>query len=319
MGFFMGCFAVSKRVSQSELEARAKRKIELPALLVVVVSLDGNGVIQAQRRAGHHEPQADAVVVVVSPWVEVECGPVDEPDIVEDGGPDRVHDLPRALRREHAAGLAADRLPEDVARADLVELESAQGLGPAQVERVVIRQRLATAVVVDDAPVTDELEDLGLRVENLEVLRAVEFDLVEAVGSSQRATRDRRRNVDAVPGGRTDELVARVADELEAEGGDVVQAHVALDDGRGRRAHVVDVNDLVLVGQDPLDEPEQRLAQVDEAAFLELLVVRADVRGLLPEQAEPEPEGLLEEIGLLEADDRLVGQRADRHLYRSEE
>src|SRR5271166_1664174 len=307
-------FEVIKRASQSDLEPRAKRKIELAPMLVVVVALYGNTVVKAQWRAGHLQPQPEPEVVVVSPWVEVECGCVDKTNVVENGGPDRVHDLDRVLGREHAVGLAADRLGEDVARADDVVLEPAQVLGAAEVERVVVRQRGEAAVVVHNAPVEDQLEHLLLEVEHLEVLRAVEFELVELVGSAQRAARERRRDVDPVSGGRADDLVARVADDLEAEGGDVVQALVALDDGRRGRAHVVDVDDLVLVGEDALEEPEQGLAQVDEAALLELLVVRADVGGLLPEQAEAERERLLEQIGLLEADDRLVGHLAYRQL-----
>jgi hypothetical protein len=56
------------------------------------------------------------------------------------------------------------------------------------------------------------------------------------------------------------------------------------------------------------------LAQADVAALRQLLVVGAHVVGLLAEDAEAERQLLLEEVGLLEADDRLVGELPDRNL-----
>src|SRR5580704_11787923 len=113
MRFFMGDVRVKELKIESELEAGAKRKIELAALLVEGVTFKRNSVVKTERGSRHHQAQSDPEVVVVSPWIEVECGAVDEADIIEDGGPDRVHDFDRVLGGEHAVGFAADGLAED--------------------------------------------------------------------------------------------------------------------------------------------------------------------------------------------------------------
>src|SRR5579871_2627526 len=193
---------------ESELKAGAKRKIELTALAVEFVALYRNSVVQTERGAGHHQAQPESEIVVVSPWIEVKCGAVDEADVVENGRPDGVDDLHRVLGGEHAVGLASDRLGEDVAGAHLLVLESAQGLGTAEVEGVVVGQGLEAAVVLDDAAVGHEFQDLLLGLEDLEVLRPVEFELVEVVGAAKGSAGQGGREVDAVARGRADDLVA---------------------------------------------------------------------------------------------------------------
>src|ERR1700722_10756148 len=86
-----------ERANRSELEAGAKRKIELAAVLVVVVALDGNAVVEAQRGARHHQAQPDAEVVIVTAWVPIVCRGVDEAHVVEHRETDRVNDLDGVL------------------------------------------------------------------------------------------------------------------------------------------------------------------------------------------------------------------------------
>src|SRR5262245_9834394 len=93
--FFMDGVGEIGTKTGTESEAGAKGKIELVTLLAVLGARNGETELQAQRRARHKQPQAEAKVVVIPRRIKVIGPAVDEPRVVKDREPDRADDIRR--------------------------------------------------------------------------------------------------------------------------------------------------------------------------------------------------------------------------------
>ena len=305
----------AKGGTRTQSEPGAKGKIELVTLLAQLVAGDRDAKIEAEGRTGHEEAQPEAEVIVVAGHVEIVGPPVHEAGVIEESEPDRADDIEGVFRAEKAIGLTADGLIELIARGYLAELEAAEGRGTAQVPFVVVRDVVRIAEVLDDAAPGDQAQHLRLGLEDREELGTAELDAVVVVdlAAAERSTGKTGVHFDAIAGRGVDDLVARVALQLQAEAGRGIGPLQGPDDGGGARGDVLDVEDLVGVGKPAVPELEQVLAEVDLEAGLDLAVEGAVVLRAGAEDAEALAQLPLEEPGLLEGKDHFAGQRTELH------
>src|SRR6185295_4121220 len=307
--------AVRRIIPPPQLEGRARREVEVPealALLLVefdpIVHLDG-----AERRVpSEAQPGPVPEVRGVDLAARRDVGAPYVPYIVEDGGLDPEEKRDLVLDRAQELGVAPDPGARAVLGRDLERLELPERVRTAQVEALEQGHRILVPAdrVARHEPEAQHVIQPGRRLVVGRGEDAPDEALPEA--HPRKVQADRRGPAP----GRVEDAVTRVAAEAQPDQGRQVGALLREE---LRAAQGVDVADAVLadpVQRVPPGVLPERVAEPDVAAEGVDGVVGQDPPGI--EDVEAGREGPVEEPGLGEPDgaglQALAAAQAEEHL-----
>src|SRR6185369_2037847 len=111
----------------------------------------------------------------------------------------------------------------------------------------------------------------------MEILRSFQIECVNLGIASQKTARDHRRKCDALPAAGEQRVVARIIDETRDDLAFNGRSFLRLNEGRGARVHVKNVDVLQDISQGSVHVRVDWLAQLKRDSVIALVVLGAQV------------------------------------------